>query len=87
MAKAKKADNPEIEDGSPSEETQATGHYQEWEVKVVHRKIPNTDQVENEAEKIKMIRPVVKITDTEAETLNNGVLQGLNTYTKMYFKA
>lgn len=50
-------------------------HYQEWEVKIENK----------EAVKLKISRSVVKITEAEAETLNAGVLNGGNTYAKMYF--
>lgn len=56
---------------NPESET----HYQEWDVKVVG-KTP---------EKLKIVRPVVKITEEEATILNEGVLLGDNTYGKMYF--
>ena len=62
---------------STNEETTQSGtpHYQEWEVKVT----------KGEPEKIKIVRPVVKISEEEAGILNKGVLQGGNTYAKMYF--
>lgn len=50
-------------------------HYQEWDVKI---STGNYD-------KLKIVRPVVKITEDQAETLNEGVLHGGNTYAKMYF--
>ena len=50
-------------------------HYEEWDVKVSGGK----------AEKLKVSRPVVKISEEEADTLNAGILTGGNTYAKMYF--
>jgi len=50
-------------------------HYVEWDVKIVGGK----------AEKLKVSRPVVKISEEEADTLNAGILTGGNTYAKMYF--
>jgi len=50
-------------------------HYEEWDVKVAGGK----------AEKLKISRPVVKISEEEADTLNAGILTGGNTYAKMYF--
>lgn len=64
---------PKIENEDQSQET--TG-YQEWEVKIDRQ----------QAEKIKISRKSVKITEEEAEILNRGVLTGGNTFAKMYFK-
>ena len=50
-------------------------HFEEWECKVLN----------NKCEKLKVIRPKVKITEVEADTLNRGLLVGGNTYAKMYF--
>lgn len=55
------------------------GHYQEWEVKIVNK------DGKYVAEKLKVLREVVKITEEEAEILNTGVLEGGNTYGKMYY--
>lgn len=55
------------------------GHYQEWEVKIVNK------DGKFVAEKLKVLREVVKITEEEAEILNTGVLEGGNTYGKMYY--
>lgn len=57
--------------------------YQEWEGRVVY------DQ-KNEKynfEKLKCLRHNVKITPEQAETLNNGVVSGLNNFASMYFPA
>lgn len=60
-------------------------HYQEWEVKIAATK--KGEQTVYTAEKLKLVRPCVKISDQEAEVLNSGVLTGGNTYAKMYYKA
>jgi hypothetical protein len=59
-------------------EAPAADHFQEWEVKVGSG---------GKFEKLKVRRPVVKITQEEADTINAGVLSGGNTYARMYFKA
>lgn len=51
-------------------------HYEEWHVKIS----------KNIAEKMKINRPCVKISEEQAEILNEGVLYGNNTYAVMYFK-
>lgn len=50
-------------------------HYQEWDVKISNGK----------AEKLKIKRPVVKISESEAEILNAGALQGGSQYAVMYY--
>lgn len=54
----------------------ASKHYEEWHVKIN----------KNVAEKMKINRACVKISDEQAEILNEGVLYGNNTYALMYFK-
>jgi hypothetical protein len=51
-------------------------HYEEWQCEI------NNGQ----ADKLKIIRPCVKITDLEAESLNHGQIHGGNKYAKLYFK-
>ena len=51
-------------------------YFEEWRVEIKNKK----------AEKLRRMRPVVKITEDEAETLNAGILNGPNTYGKMYFR-
>lgn len=51
-------------------------YYEEWRV----------DIKDGKAEKLKLVRKCVKITDEEAEILNNGVLTGFSTAPIMYFK-
>ena len=63
-------------DAPDATEVEKPVHFQEWEVKI-DKKV---------AEKLKISRPCVKISDEEAETLNAGILDGPNTYAKMYFK-
>ncbi len=81
MAKASKkaADNAASENGNEA----TTGHFTEWECKITRD--PETKKPS--AEKLKVVRRVVKITEQEAETLNEGVLNGNNTYGKLYFPA
>jgi hypothetical protein len=66
-------------------ETPTGKHYQEWRVEI--KAEMDGDKVVKKYEKLKISRPCVKITDQEAETLNNGVLEGPNTFSLMYFKA
>lgn len=86
MAKAKKPDDApfvivhqdlaqELNEVSQEVNPFDKKHYQEWEVKIVGGK----------AEKLKLSRKVVKITDEQAAILNDGVESGGNTYAKMYF--
>jgi hypothetical protein len=49
--------------------------FQEWDVKVT----------KGSAEKLKIKRGCVKITEEQAEILNTGILSGSNTYGVMYF--
>ena len=67
----------EVEGSAEEDEAPAKTHYQEWKVQILNGK----------AEKLKVIRECVKITDEQAETLNSGVIDGGNTYASMYFKA
>lgn len=60
--------------------------YQEWDVQISISKDGN-GQINYSYEKLKISRKAVNITEAEAETLNNGVLTGGNTYAKMYFPA
>jgi hypothetical protein len=82
MAKAKKTADPELVDSFvekdlTGKQSKSSGdHFQEWECKIVKGK----------AEKLKMNRAVVKITEYEAEVLNKGVEEGGNSYGKMYFR-
>jgi hypothetical protein len=79
MAKAKKEalDLEQELNEVPQVEVNPYGkkNYQEWEVKVNGGK----------AEKLKISRSNVKITDEQADILNQGVETGGNTYAKMYF--
>jgi hypothetical protein len=84
MAKAKKesADNAtdNLEVKSPIKEKKENNPfgkqpYQEWEVKIENGVV----------EKLKISRPLVKITEDQANILNTGVIEGSNTYAKMYF--
>lgn len=78
MAKAKKS--------TAKAATVETGdHYQEWKVEVKAKK--DGEETVREAEKLKMVRPCVKISEAEAEVLNNGALYGPTTIALMYFKA
>jgi hypothetical protein len=65
---------PEVVEENPF----AKKHYQEWRVEIKDKK----------AEKLKVLRPRVLITDEQAAILNQGVLEGpQNTYASMYYKA
>jgi hypothetical protein len=78
-AKAPKAPKPEIVEDFQDEPVDDWGkkkHYQEWTCRVTGGK----------AEKLKMTRPRVMITDQQAEILNEGVLNGNNKYAQMYFR-
>lgn len=79
---------------SSKEEDKATGKskpkkvvefFEEWKVDV---KVSQNKKGENERvyEKLKLVRPVVKITEEEAEILNTGLLNGPNTSGLMYFR-
>lgn len=50
-------------------------YYEEWDVQISGGKY----------KKLTISRPVVKITEEEAENLNKGVVEGGNAYAKMYF--
>jgi hypothetical protein len=50
-------------------------HYQEWRVELKDGK----------ADKLKIVRPVVKITEDQAAILNDGMLKGNNNIGNMYF--
>jgi len=82
MATKVKKNKPEDQSG---ENKSANGHYQEWDVKI-NAKQDKDGKTIHEAEKLKVSRPCVKITDEQAEILNHGVLTGGNSYAKMYYK-
>lgn len=67
----------ELADKKPTKKASKSDvvHYQEWDVEITGGK----------AEKLKISRPVVKITEEEANMLNHGVEKGGNTHAKMYF--
>lgn len=71
MAKAKKT---EVHPDTVTETTKL--HFQEWEVKVLSG---------GKYDKMRISRPVVKITQEQADILNESVLYGGNTYAAMYF--
>jgi hypothetical protein len=50
-------------------------HFEEWEVKITN----------NKAEKLKVARPKVKITEDHAAILNHGYLYGNNTWAKLFY--
>lgn len=69
-----------------AEETEvAPSNFQEWQVQINLRNVDG--KTEYDYEKLKLLRPVVKITQDTADVLNHGVLHGGNRYGKMYFKA
>jgi hypothetical protein len=70
------AEEKAVKPAIKTEEKKAPSYYQEWRVDIKNGK----------AEKLKIVRPVVKITDQEANTLNEGVLSGFSTAPIMYFK-
>lgn len=67
-----------------SESGVGTEVFEEWECKI----IPKTEDGKTTFgfEKMKLRRPAVKITENEANVLNEGVLNGKNTLVMMYFK-
>lgn len=71
MAKATKP----AEAAKATKPAEGVAYYEEWDVKISG----------GQAQKLTVSRPVVKITEEEAETLNAGVESGGNTYGKMYF--
>ncbi len=79
MAKTKAAAKADNDQQRSNQNDKPSKHYQEWEVKIT--RTPEGPV----AEKLKVLRPVVKITDEQAETLNAGRLEGGNTYTQMYY--
>lgn len=88
MAKAKKAApeqeqeneniTPEVKAPAKAKkalrETSKT-HYQEWRVEIKNK----------QAEKLKIVRDRVMLTDDQAELLNFGVVEGGNQFAHMYF--
>lgn len=71
-----KIETPETPKANAPEVKEVKPHYEEWRVEVHN----------SEVEKIKMLRPKVKITEETAENLNNGVLGQKNVnYGLMYF--
>jgi len=58
-------------------------HYQEWMVKI--STVKKGGENVREYEKLKIIRPAVKISEDSANILNEGVLYGNNNIAKMYF--
>jgi len=77
--------NPGSNSGDNGEDkaTPEGEYFEEWDVQIIAKQ--EGDKVVNEAKKLTISRPIVKITEFEAETLNEGVLTGGNTYAKMYF--
>jgi hypothetical protein len=76
MAKAKKEELDQEVNNVPEVNPYGKKNYQEWEVKIE----------KGRAEKLKINRHCVKITDDQAAVLNEGVVKGPNnTYAKMYF--
>lgn len=73
MAKASKA--PQSPQAEVQEVYGAKKNFQEWRVQINNKKI----------EKLKISREVVKITEEQAQILNEGVENGQNTYGFMYF--
>lgn len=59
-------------------------YFVEYDVQIT--KTVKDGRTTNGYEKLKVSRPCVKISEEEAETLNAGILDGGNTYAKMYFK-
>lgn len=70
MAKSKQV----VTDTTDAPETDRP-YFEEWEVKITR----------NKAEKLKLARPRVKITEDQAAMLNDGRLYGGNTYTQLYY--
>ena len=66
-------------------EQEAAKHYQEWKVEIKSSVVDG--KTVKTAEKLKVVRECVKISDEEAEVLNRGILEGPNTIASMYFKA
>jgi hypothetical protein len=81
-SKAKKGAKPGANEGDQKEGKAKPGakkgadHYEEW----------HCDFSRGKADPIRVVRPVVKITKEEAETLNNGMLTGGNKNGSYYFK-
>jgi tyrosyl-tRNA synthetase len=64
-------------DEQEAEETDTNTYYEEWYCQVSNKK----------AEKLKVVREKVNITEEEAIILNTGILTGGNTHANMYFAA
>ena len=60
--------------------------FEEHRVEIKISKDENSDKITRSAEKLKLTRPCVKITKEEADILNEGVLNGPNTFGFMYFR-
>lgn len=65
-------------------EDDASEYFEEWECKISSVTIEG--KTTNHFEKLKVARKVVKISEAEADILNEGVLNGKNNYGKMYFR-
>lgn len=66
---------------SIQKKSEAAIGYEEWRCEI------KVEEGKRRAEKVKKIRPCVKISDEEAETLNNGALNSpRQDYVLMYFK-
>lgn len=78
--KAKPAQDAEVkskpaQDAEVAERKSVKTHYEQWKVELKDGK----------AEKLKIVRPRVLISDEQAEILNEGVLKGGNNIGDMYF--
>lgn len=85
MAKQVKEPKPEkVIDEQIADDPFRKKHFQEWRVEI-HTEQKDGKTVKR-SEKLKLMRPVVKITEDHAEVLNRGVIDGPgNKYALMYF--
>jgi hypothetical protein len=88
MAKSKQTAKTAATENIDNESTgTSTGHYEEWRCEIKIDRSEDGKETKRYAEKVKRIRPVVKISDEEAETLNSGALNSpRQDYVLMYFK-
>lgn len=78
--------SPGTGEAAPGKKATTGSHHEEWrcEIKLTTQDGKVTGRA---AEKVKMLRPCVKISDEEADTLNHGALHSpRQDYVLMYFK-
>lgn len=87
--KGTKKETDQVSDENQEVKKSEIIHFEEWDVQVIVTKDGEGDNAKPtyRAEKLKLSRKCVKITEEEADALNHGRLTGGNTYVKMFFKS